>query len=429
MSVQQINKTYDIKSKVLTHKLDAAINAHYLKSVYDKKLEKIVNDFKLPGFRSGKVPKKLLNQRYGPSILRETAEEAVEQSLGEILEKEKLRVASQPKLDLKDVKIGNDLEYTAEFESMPTVKPIEFDKITIKAPKVELTDKDIETHVLEEIKNKPTWNESTKAIVDGVKVVVDFDGKVDGKPFDGGVGKDIEIIIGDGKFLKDFEKGVIGLKAGDNKEVDVVFPSDYHQKKLAGKEAKFDIKVNKVWAPKYHKIDKEWFKLCGSKAETKKAFLEEQRPVQERIAQQMETKLIKERVSDALTKSADFPIPQSLIDAELSATGSNEKPTKAQTEKAKSHVGYMLVIQNLVQQFDIQVTGVEVERFVDSLIPPGIDKTFFKSWYVQDKERVEKIKLAVLEEKVLDRVKDLCKLKEEKITLPDLKKALTKEKS
>ena len=98
---------------------------------------------------------------------------------------------------------------------------------------------------------------------------MDFDGKVDGKPFDGGVGKDIEIIIGDGKFLKDFEKGVIGLKAGDNKEVDVVFPSDYHQKKLAGKEAKFDIKVNKVWAPKYHKIDKEWFKLCGSKARPK----------------------------------------------------------------------------------------------------------------------------------------------------------------
>ena len=101
MSVQQINKTYDIKSKVLTHKLDAAINAHYLKSVYDKKLEKIVKDFKLPDSGSGKVPKKLLNQRYGPSILRETAEEAVEQSLGEILEKEKLRVASQPKLTLR----------------------------------------------------------------------------------------------------------------------------------------------------------------------------------------------------------------------------------------------------------------------------------------------------------------------------------------
>lgn len=428
MTANPVNKTYDIKSDNLQCQLKAEVNADFFKSVYDKKLKEISKGFKLPGFRPGKVPKGLLDSRYGAAILKESAEEVVEKSLGEILEKEKLQVANQPKLDLQKVEIGSGLVYSAEFESMPTIEDIDFEKLEIEQPVVTLSEKDLEEIAKAQIKNSPNWAETKKAIKDGDKIKVDFDGKVDGKAFEGGAGKDIEITVGEGKFLKDFEKGVVGTKAGESCQLDVHFPKDYHQDKLAGKVAVFEVKVSEVWEPKYSKLDEEWFKKCGSKATNKKEFLEEIRKKEQVVVDKMARKITCNRIADALSDMMKFPVPQSLIDRELKDATETGKALKEKTEKAKSSMRYILLMQKMIQDFKIDASPAELELYLESLIPAGVDMQFFKSWYVQDKSRIEKIRMAVLEEKVLDRVKNLCILKDVKMTLDKARKQLDKEK-
>ena len=428
MTANLINKTYDIKSDNLQCHLKAEVNADFFKSVYENKLREISKGFKLPGFRPGKVPKGLLDARYGAAIVKESAEEVVEKSLGEILEKEKLQVASQPKLDLQKVEVGSGLVYSAEFESMPTIEDIDFEKLKIEQPVVELSEKDLEDIAQEQIKRSPNWAETKKAIKDGDKVKVDFDGKVDGKAFEGGAGKDIEIIVGEGKFLKDFEKGIVGVKSGNNCQLNVQFPDDYHQDKLAGKLAVFEVKVSEVWEPKYFKLDEKWFKNCGSKATNKKEFLEEVGKKEQVIADRMAKKITSNRISEALTKMLKFPVPQSLMDSELKGATETGKALKEKTEKAKSNIQYILLMQKMIQDFKVDASPAELELYLESLIPAGVDMQFFKSWYVQDKSRIEKIRMAVLEEKVLDQVKNLCKLKDVKMTLADARKLIEKEK-
>ena len=431
MVVNSINKTYDIEKKGLKCELTAAISASYLKEEYDKKLNQVVKTVKIPGFRPGKVPKALLIQRYGAGLQRETAEEAVEKSLNEIFKKESIRRASQPKVDLKAFEIGNDLDYSANFESMPEIKKIDLEKITVKKPLIELTEKDLESIANDEIKKTPIWEESKNALEDGYKVKMDFDGSVDQQPFEGGVGKDIEVVIGEGKFLKDFEQGVIGMKAGEKKDIDVTFPDSYHQKSLAGKKASFSICINEVWAPKYHNLDKKWFENCNSKANTKKEFLEELREREKVVVERMEKKITSNRLSDALSESVSFPVPQSLVEADLDQQDIKDKDedsSKEATKKSTERVKYMLIIQELINEFKVQVTGQEIERYLESVMPAGIDMNFFKSWYVQDEKRVEKIKIAVLEEKVLERAKEMCQLKDEKMTLVKAREELSKER-
>ena len=433
MTAITIIKTYDIKSDNLKRSITVSVNADYLESTYEKKLQDILKGVRLPGFRQGKVPKGLVKERYGPQIMRETAEEAVEKSFNEILEKEDLKAAEQPKMDLKKVELGSDLEYSADFESMPTIDPIKFDKLSIEQPVIEVSEKDVELVALEMIKALPQWGPKKGAVKDGDKVKIDFEGKVNGKVFEGGLGKDIELVIGEGKFLKDFESGLHGAKSGDSRKIDVTFPVEYHQAKLAGKDATFDVVLKAVESATYHKLDTEWFKLRGSEAKTKKAYLEELRPLEQKRADKIASKIVRDRLSDALSDSATFQVPASIVDRELKSEGVeidqlDAKAKKVKLEQVTKHLRYLLLVQYLVQEFKVDASPAELELYLESVMPPGVDMNFFKSWYVQDQSRVEKIRIAVLEEKMLDRVKELCKLKDVKMTLSAAKKLLNKEK-
>ena len=433
MNASTIIKSYDIKSDKLKKTLKVSVFADFLASTYDNKLQEVLRGIKVPGFRQGKVPKGLVKQRYGAQILRETAEEAVEKSFKEILDKEKLKAAEQPRMDLKKIEIGSDLEYQADFESMPTIDPIDFKKITIERPVIEIDDKSVEAVANEQVKASPEWGIKKTAVKNGDRVKVDFEGKVNGKVFAGGVGNDIELVIGDGKFLKDFEAGVVGAKTGDTKEITVTFPAEYHQAKLAGQEAVFTVTIKEVSAATYHKLDKAWFELRGSKAKTKKEFLDELRPIEQQRADKIANKIVRDRLSDALTDAAKFEVPEAVLGRELKGEGVDldkldAKAKKAKVEETTKHLRYLLLVQNLVDEFKIDASPAELELYLESVMPPGVDMNFFKSWYVQDQSRIEKIRIAVLEEKMLDRVKDLCKLKDVKMTLAAAKKVLNKEK-
>jgi trigger factor len=427
MATDAINKTYDIKTETLQHTIEAAVNAQFFKDIYDKKLQEITKDIKMPGFRPGKVPKGLLNQRYGASLLREVTGEVVQQSMDHILEKENLKMATQPKLDIKTAAVGSDLEYKAEFESFPTIEPIDFKKIKLKKAVVDLSEKELEALAKEAIKNAPSWQESKKPAKDNDKVTIDYSGAIDGELFDGGSAKGASVVLGAGKFLAALEEGIVDMKVGEKKDISVTFPEDYHAAHLAGKEAVFTVTLHKVENPVYAKLDTEWFKKQGSEATTKKDYLVEYKVAQQPMADQMASRVTKKRLEDALTDYVKCPVPETLVQSELGAQAKDEKPSASATKKAQARVKYLLIIQQLAETFNTQVTNADIEKFIDTIVPPGIDKKMFMSWYMQDKNQLEKIKMAVLENKVLDHVQELCQVTEDKMSLESVKTAINKE--
>ena len=427
MATDAINKTYDIKTETLQHTIEAAVNAQFFKDIYDKKLQEITKDIKMPGFRPGKVPKGLLNQRYGASLLREVTGEVVQQSMDQILEKENLKMATQPKLDIKTAAVGSDLEYKAEFESFPTIEPIDFKKIKLKKAVVDLSEKELEALAKEAIKNAPSWQESKKPAKDSDKVTIDYSGAIDGELFDGGSAKGASVVLGAGKFLAALEEGIVDMKVGEKKDISVTFPQDYHAAHLAGKEAVFTVTLHKVENPVYAKLDTEWFKKQGSEATTKKDYLVEYKVAQQPMADQMASRVTKKRLEDALTDYVKCPVPEALVQSELGAQAKDEKPSASAIKKAQARVKYLLIIQQLAETFNTQVTNADIEKFIDTIVPPGIDKKMFMSWYMQDKNQLEKIKMAVLENKVLDHVQELCQVTEDKMSLESVKTAINKE--
>ena len=145
------------------------------------------------------------------------------------------------------------------------------------------------------------------------------------------------------------------------------------------------------------------------------------------MADQMASRLTKKRLEDALTDYVKCPVPESLVQSELGAQGKDEKPSAGATKKAQARVKYLLIIQQLAETFNTQVTNADIEKFIDTIVPPGIDKKMFMSWYMQDKNQLEKIKMAVLENKVLDHVQELCQVTEDKMSLESVKTAINKE--
>lgn len=426
MATDAINKTYDIKKDDLQHALQAAVHGHFFKSVYEKKLSDITKGTKLPGFRPGKVPKSLLDKRYGPALIQETTEEVVQQSLTQILEKEQLKMAAQPKVDIKPIKLGSDVEYTAEFESLPVIDAIDFKKLSLQKAVVDLSEQECEQLADEAIKQSPEWQTIKKAASKGDQVTIDYVGKIDDTAFEGGSAEKAEIVLGEGRFIEDLETGIIGMKADETKAIEVTFPATYHAEHLAGKAAVFTIVLHDVKKAQYAKLDKAWFEKSGSKATTKKEFLEEIKVQKQPMADQTAKRLTHKRLSDALIAHVDCSVPQSLVKAELGGDKAGE-PDKASKEKAESRVKYSLVVQQLAESFKTQVTNADIEQFIESIVPPGIDKKLFMSWYAQDKNQLQKVKIAVLENKVLDHALDLCQLKEEKMTLESAKSELNKE--
>lgn len=421
-----VNKSHDISKDGLNYKLTVTISGNYLQSEYNKKLNQVVHSVKIPGFRPGKVPKAMLIQRYGPSLEKEMLEEAIDASMKDVLEREAIQIANQPKFELKSFKLGADLGYSAEFEAMPTIEFADWSKLVVKKPVIGLTNKDLEVIAKEEIKQSPIWEDSKKAVKQGSKVKLDFKGSVDGEAFEGGDGKDIEITLGEGRFLKDFEAGAIGMKAGDSKKIDVTFPEEYHQKSLAGKQAVFELTINEAQEPTYHKLDQKWFEQCGSQAKTQEEFLEELKEKEKANIARMEKKITNIRLSDALCGAMDFPVPESLVETNMDKEQSGES-SQAMRDKIARQVKYMLIIQKLADDFKTQVSDQEVEDYLSAMAPSGIDSNFFRAWYMQDESRVEKIKISVVEEKVLAEIKKLCKLEDEEVSFDQAKSELNKE--
>ena len=243
-------------SEGLKRSYKVVVGSDAIEENIQKKITAIGDQARLPGFRPGKIPPKVLRARFGKSILGEVLQETVDETLRKTLDDNKIRPALQPKVEVSSFDEGKDLEYTMEVELLPEIVPADFSTIELERLVAEIDDSEVDRAIESIADQQKTFAaEEGAAAKDGDAVLIDFEGSIDGELFEGGAGTDSQIQLGSGQFVPGFEEQLVGAKGGEDREVKVTFPSDYPYEKLRDKNAVFKVTVKEVRKPSIPPVD------------------------------------------------------------------------------------------------------------------------------------------------------------------------------
>ncbi len=419
----------------LERKLTVVVDEQQIDDAVQKKLANLSRSVKLKGFRAGKVPMNVVKQRYGSQVRQEVLQDVIQSSFYQAITQEKLNPAGMPSFEPKQSTPGEGLEYTATFEVYPEISLADFSGVTIEKPAVDITDADIDK-MLETIRKQHiTWQVVERAAQQDDKVTVDFKGTVDGELFDGGSGTDMEVEIGKGRLIAGFEDGLVGLKTGDEKTLDLTFPDPYQNKDLAGKPVQFAVTVKSVKEPVLPELTDEFAAKMGIEGGTLDRLREE---VRDNMARELATKIeneVKKNVMDQLLELHNIDIPASLVRQEAlglaQQMASNMQQQGMSTEQtqlspdlfeaeASRRVSLGLVMAEIVKQQDIKADEDKVRERIEKIAEPYEQKDQVIQWYYGDKRRKAEIESLVIEEKIVDWVLGQVTVKDKSMTFNEI---------
>jgi len=401
----------------LERKVTVVVEEQQIDEAVQRKLQSLSKTVKLKGFRAGKVPLKVVQQHYGPQVRLEVLEDVIQSSFYEAITKEQLKPAGMPNFEPKPSSPGMGLEYTATFEVYPDVKLGDFSTIAVDKPVVAITDADVD-QMLETIrKQHVSWTEVERAAQRGDKVKVDFAGTVNGEAFQGGSGTDMEVEIGQGRLIAGFEDGLIGLKKGEQKTLDLQFPDPYQNTELAGKPVQFAITVKSVSEAVLPEVNDEFAKQLNIKDGTVENLRQEVREnMQRELTANIENN-VKKAVMDKLLNLHQIDIPNALIKQEAQALanqmannmrqqGMRADETKFSPDlfegEAKRRVGLGLIMAEIVKNQNIKADETRVKTKIEALAEPYEQKDQVIKWYNSDKRRKAEVESLVIEEQIVD---------------------------
>ncbi len=424
------------RSEGLLRVYDVIVPASELKQKLDAKIEEVRPRVRINGFRPGKVPADHIRKLYGPSMMQEIVNEAVQQSTKQSLEN--LRAASEPSLDLKSdlqkVFAGDqDLQFELTLEIMPDFQPIDLKAVAITRPTTPVSDAQIDDALAELARAHRGFDDKEGAAVEGDAVVVDFVGRIDGEAFEGGAAQDAQVLIGSNQFIPGFEEQLIGVKAGDVRTLKVNFPDDYGASHLQGKAAEFETTVKTVRAPKQGDPDDAWAAELGfDSLEAVKQALRQR--IESEHAQQSRAKA-KRTLFDVLDERHDFALPPRMVDAEFeqiwrqieadrsagrldpSDDGKSEDELKAEYRGiAERRVRLGLVLADIGKRNNVEVSDQEVSRAIMAQARnyPGQERQIIEA-YQRNPGMIAQIRAPLFEEKVVDYVLELVNVRNETV--------------
>ncbi|HTS91377.1 MAG TPA: trigger factor [Stellaceae bacterium] len=405
------------------------------------RLSEIGRTARLPGFRPGKVPMKVLKRRYGPAVMGEVIERAVNDSSTEALRSRNLRPALQPKVEIVAFNEGTDLEYRLAVEVLPEIEPTDFASIELERLRPEVPEADVAS-ALERMARQQRKSEVVdRAAEKGDAVVIDFKGTVDGKEFQGGTAQGYRLELGTGTFIPGFEDQILGAKAGDTRTVGVTFPQDYGAADLAGKAASFEVAVKEVRGFTEQPIDDSLAKAVGmEKLEELREAVSEQI---ERDYQDLARQRLKRALLDKLAERHEFPVPAGMVDIEFNAIWQqyeqerdrqkaaggapseepvNEDEIKAEYRAiAERRVRLGLLLAEVGRRHNITVAPEEINRALTEQARrfPGQERRVIE-YYRHHPEAIDQIRAPMFEDKVIDHILDQVKLSERRVPVSEL---------
>ena len=428
-----------IKDK-LKRKYEFTLKASDLNKEVDKQLEKEQPSIQMKGFRKGKVPLSLLKKMHGEALLSEAMKSATDEAVRNHFEKEGVKPAYEPKIDLinKDWKSGDDLQLFVEYECMPEIPKFDLSKLVldnfITEPDKKSLDDAMKGVQESGIEYKPAKEGKKSEKRD--QVTLDFEGFIDGKPFENGSGKDFPLVLGSNSFIPGFEDQLIGVKKSDEKIVKVAFPENYGNKQLSGKDAEFKCKINEISSPVLPKVDDELAKKFGLESlEQLEENLEKQVKGEFEAASKV---LLKKQLMDKLEKELTFELPESLVTNEANSIAlhkdnnkkrseADEQPkvTKEDKKIAERRVRVGLFFAEFGIENKLDLTDAELnEAFeAESRKYPGQEQDYLK-FIKSNPQAQQAIRGPLFEEKVVNSILGTVSLKEKKISVDKFKEQM-----
>jgi trigger factor len=401
----------------------------------EAKLKQLARNVKMPGFRPGKVPMKIVAQTYGPQVRNEVLGDAVQKSFSDAVREANLRVAGYPKIEKKDGADEQALEFSATFEVYPEVKVGDLSGAAIEQPKVEIDEAAVDRTIEILRKQRARFVAASRPARDGDRVTVDFQGTVGGEPFEGGKAENFVMTLGEGRMLPEFEAAVRGMSPGESKTFSVKFPDDYHGKAVAGKQAEFEIKVTHIEEPQLPALDAEFAKALGVADGDVAKMRSEIRANVEREAKKRVEARLKSQALDALLAATPVALPKSLIDmeaqqlvqraaADLQSRGVKleQVPLAPQhfEETARRRVALGLIIAELARAEGLQPKPAEVRAMVEQEAQSYESPAEVVKWFYLQPQRLSEMEAMALEANVVKWILSKVPVTEKEISFDKL---------
>jgi trigger factor len=400
----------------LERRVSMSVPVRDIEKKVDERLKQLARNVKMPGFRPGKVPLKIVAQTYGPQVRNEVLGDAVQKSFSDAVKEANLRVAGYPKIEKKDEAGADALEFSATFEIYPEVKPGELSGATIEQPKVTVDDAAV-ARTLEVLRKQRTkFVAADRPAKEGDRLTVDFNGTIDGVPFNGGTAQNFVFALGGGNMLPEFDAAARGASSGESKRFDLKFPDDYHGKDVAGKQAQFEIHVRNVEEPQLPEIDAEFAKSLGvADGDVEKMRGEIRANVEREVKKRVEAR-VKNQTMEALLAATPLELPKALIEMEAQnlvqraaqdLQGRGVKPEQINLnpqqfeEAAKRRVALGLIIAELARAENLQPKPAEVRALVEQEAQSYESPAEVVKWFYMQPQRLSEMEAMALEANVV----------------------------
>ncbi len=417
----------------LGRRLSITVPADTIKQAVKKELINAAKSVRIDGFRKGKVPMNIVEQRYGASVRQDVLGEAMQRSFVDAIIKEKINPAGAPNYVPGEYKEGEDFTFAVEFEVYPEVELKGLENIEVEKPVVEVNDEDVDAMLDTLRKQQATWKETDRAAEAEDRVTVDFTGSIDGEEFEGGKASDFVLAMGQGRMIPGFEEGLVGHKAGEEFSIDVNFPEDYHAENLKGKAAKFAIVLKKVEERELPELTEEFIKRFGVADGSVAGLRTEVRKNMERELKGAVRNRIKSQAIDGLVSANGIDVPAALIDGEIDVLrrqaaqrfGGNEKqalelPRELFEEQAKRRVVVGLLLGEVISTNDLKADEDRVKTLIEEMASAYEDPSEVIEFYSKNKELMNNMRNVALEEQAVEALLAKAKVTEKATTFSEL---------
>ncbi len=418
----------------LVKRLLVSLPAEQVNKLMDEKLKEVARTVRMDGFRPGKVPLRVVKQRYGAQIRQDVYGELIQSSFYEAAVQENLRPVGEPSIEINAESEDGGLSYTASFEVMPEVELADIAQVEVKRPVVEVVDADVDAMIEKLRKQRVEWDEVDHAAVEGDRVTIDFKGIMDGEAFEGGSAEDIPLELGSGAMIPGFEEGLIGVKAGDKPTLDLKFPEDYQVENLAGKDVRFEVEIKSVAEPRLPEVDEDFVKSLGVEDGSEESLRKEIRDNMEREVRQKVNARIKEQVMESLLQLHDIEVPKAVVTEESEALKKQAQREMAQSgqqsmvdlpasvfePQAERRIKLGLIVGEVIRGNDLEIDDARVEQAIEEQASTFESPEEVIEFYRGNKDARAAVENVVLEDQVVDLIMERGKVEDENLSFDEL---------
>ena len=416
----------------LQRRVTITVAADKIEAAYKEQLKGYAKNARVDGFRKGKVPHSIIEQRFGVAARQEVLSDEMQRAFFDAVIAEKINLAGRPTFTPNNYQPGQEFSFSVTFEVFPEVELKGLENIEVEKPVVEILDADLDKMVDVLRKQQATWAESQEAAKSEDRVVIDFVGSVDGEEFEGGKATDFVLAMGQGRMIPGFDDGIVGHKAGDQFDIDVTFPAEYHAENLKGKAAKFAITLKKVENIVLPELTEEFVKKFGNAKSVEDLRAEIKKNMQRELNNAV-TARVKNQVINGLIAQNDIEVPAAAVAEEVNVLrqqavqrfgGKPEMAAQLPAElfetEAKRRVQVGLLLSTVIGANELKVDEARVEAMIADIASAYEQPAEVVEYYAKNRQLTENIRNVVLEEQAVDAVLAKAKVTEKAMSFDEL---------